>query len=152
MGWAGLSELWGFPPIWEGLEVFLRRLHKINLWVPYFGCGDPPSFSVFRALQWLLPFCPLLMDFLCVWPLFIFECVLGACSQSEHLVFMFYIHTQHYTNHGCTAWWIFTNYTHPIYSLWSGEEIEHSQPLSVPAIPASAYLLQGRCLAWLSKA
>lgn len=66
MGWAGLSELWGFPPIWQGLEVFLRRLHGINLWAPYLGCGDPPSFSVFRALQWQLPFCPLLMDFLCV--------------------------------------------------------------------------------------
>lgn len=61
----------------------------------HLGCGDPPCFSVFRSLQWLLSVCPLLLGFLCVcvWSFFIFEClrrlftVMASCINTYRTLY-----------------------------------------------------------------
>lgn len=109
MGWAGLGELWGFPLFEKDLGFSSGGCMRLTCGIHVVGVGTLPvsvhsgifsDYFLFVLYRW---------TFLCVWPLFIFECVLGSLFSVWAFMFLCFTYIQHCTHHEFTAWWVFTN-------------------------------------------
>lgn len=78
MGWAGLSELWGFPLFEKDLGFSSEGCMGLTCGLHVLGVGTLPVSVHSGIFSDYFLFVPYWWTFFCVWSLFIFECVLGS--------------------------------------------------------------------------
>lgn len=94
MGWAGLGELWGFPLFEKDLGFSSGGCMRLTCGLHVLGVGTLPVSVHSGIFSDYVLFVPYWWTFLCVWPHFIFECVLWSLFSVWAFMFLCFTYIQ----------------------------------------------------------